>query len=65
VFTPKKVRRIETATVHQRWAPIDPIVNLDFYQICNCGSRLLEDAKDFSGFLKTYIAKWAGTSGGQ
>ena len=41
---------------------IDPVVNLDFYQISSRGSRLSEDAKEFSGFLKTYIANWAGTS---
>jgi LysR family carnitine catabolism transcriptional activator len=41
---------------------IDPVVNLDFYQISNRGSRLSEGAQEFSGFLKTYIANWAGTS---
>jgi hypothetical protein len=41
---------------------IDPIMNLDFYQICDRGSRLSEDAKEFSRFLKIYIADWAGTS---
>jgi hypothetical protein len=44
-------------------ALIDPIVNLDFYQISNRGNRLSEDAKEFSGFLKTYITNWAGASG--
>jgi DNA-binding transcriptional LysR family regulator len=43
-------------------ALIDPIANLDFYQISNRGNRLSEDAKEFSGFLKTYMANWAGTS---
>ena len=43
----------------------DPVVNLDFYQIVNRGSRLSEDAQEFSHFMKTYIANWAGTSGGQ
>lgn len=43
-------------------ALIDPVVNLDFYQISNRGSRLSEGALEFSGFLKTYIANWAGTS---
>ena len=46
-------------------ALIDPVVNLDFYQISNRGSRLSEDAQEFSQFLKTYIANWAGASGGQ
>jgi DNA-binding transcriptional LysR family regulator len=40
---------------------IEPVVNLDFYQISNRGSPMSEDAKEFSGFLKTYIANWAGT----
>jgi LysR family carnitine catabolism transcriptional activator len=43
-------------------ALIDPVVNLDFYQISNRSSRLSEGAQEFSGFLKTYIANWAGTS---
>jgi DNA-binding transcriptional LysR family regulator len=43
-------------------ALIDPVVHLDFYQISNRGSRLSEDAKQFSGFLKTYLANWAGSS---
>jgi DNA-binding transcriptional LysR family regulator len=44
-------------------ALIDPVVNLDFYQISNRGSRLSERAQEFSGFLKTYITNWSGTSG--
>lgn len=43
-------------------ALVDPVVDLDFYQISNRGSRLSEDAKEFSVFLKTYIANWAGAS---
>jgi DNA-binding transcriptional LysR family regulator len=41
---------------------IGPVVNLDFYQISNRGSRLSEEANEFCEFLKTYIASWAGTS---
>jgi DNA-binding transcriptional LysR family regulator len=41
---------------------IDPVVNLDFYQISNRGSSLSEDAKEFSEFLKMYISNWAGNS---
>lgn len=41
---------------------IDPVVNLDFYQITSRGSRLSGEAKEFSSLLKTYIASWAGTS---
>jgi DNA-binding transcriptional LysR family regulator len=44
---------------------VDPVVNLDFYQISNRGSRMSEDAKEFAGFLKTYITNWAGTSSAQ
>jgi LysR family carnitine catabolism transcriptional activator len=41
---------------------IDPVVNLNFYQISSQGSRMSDEAKEFSGFLKLYIANWAGTS---
>jgi LysR family transcriptional regulator, carnitine catabolism transcriptional activator len=41
---------------------IDPIVNLNFNHISNRGSRLSAEAKEFSEFLKMYIASWAGTS---
>jgi DNA-binding transcriptional LysR family regulator len=41
---------------------IDPVVNQDFYQITNRGSRLSDEAKEFSEFLKAYIMGWAGTS---
>jgi hypothetical protein len=34
----------------------------DFYQICNRGSRLSEDAKEFSKTSKMYIASWADSS---
>jgi LysR family transcriptional regulator, carnitine catabolism transcriptional activator len=41
---------------------IDPVLNLDFYQITSRGRRMSEEAQEFSAFLKTYIASWAGTS---
>jgi hypothetical protein len=44
---------------------IDPVVNLNFYQISNRGSRLSDEAKEFSGFLQMYIASWAGASRAQ
>lgn len=44
---------------------IDPVVDLNFYQITNRGSRLSEEAKQFSEFLQMYIASWAGTSRAQ
>lgn len=40
----------------------DPAVNLNFYQISNRGSRLSEEAKQFSEFLQMYITSWAGAS---
>ena len=41
----------------------NPIVNLDFYQIRSRGRKLPTGAEDFTSFLKTYIARWAGRSG--
>jgi DNA-binding transcriptional LysR family regulator len=41
---------------------IDPVVTLNFYQITSRGSRMSDEAKEFSAFLKTYIAGWAGAS---
>jgi LysR family carnitine catabolism transcriptional activator len=43
-------------------ALIDPVVNLDFYQISNRGTPMSDDAKEFSEFLKAYMANWAGAS---
>jgi hypothetical protein len=37
---------------------IDPVVDLNFYQITNRGSRLSEEAKQFSEFLQMYIAEF-------
>jgi hypothetical protein len=42
---------------------IDPVVGLDFSQITNRGSRLSKDANEFSAFLKTHMASWAGDAG--
>jgi len=41
----------------------NPVVNLDFYQISNRGRKLPAGAEDFTSFLKTYIARWAGRAG--
>ena len=41
----------------------NPIVNLDFYQITNRGRKLPVGAEDFTSFLKSYIARWAGRAG--
>lgn len=42
---------------------IDPVVHLEFYQISNRGRKLSAEAKEFSAFLKMYIASWAGKAG--
>ena len=42
---------------------IDPIVNLEFYQISTRAKKLPPGADEFTAFLKTYIARWAGHAG--
>jgi LysR family carnitine catabolism transcriptional activator len=42
---------------------IDPIVNLDFSQISTRARTLPPGADEFSAFLKTYVARWAGHAG--
>jgi LysR family carnitine catabolism transcriptional activator len=42
---------------------INPVVNLDFYQISNRGKQLPPGATDFTSFLQSYIARWAGRAG--
>ena len=42
---------------------IDPVVNLEFYQISNRGKKLPPGAEEFTAFLKAYIARWAGRTG--
>lgn len=42
---------------------IEPIVTLEFYEISHRGRKLPEEAKEFSAFLKRYIAGWAGEAG--
>jgi DNA-binding transcriptional LysR family regulator len=42
---------------------INPVVNLEFYQISNRGKKLPPGADEFTDFLKTYIARWAGRAG--
>jgi hypothetical protein len=42
---------------------INPVANLDFYQISDSGGKQLPPgASDFTSFLQTYIARWAGAS---
>jgi DNA-binding transcriptional LysR family regulator len=40
-----------------------PVVNLDYYQITDRGRKLPVPADDFTSFLKSYIARWAGRAG--
>jgi len=42
---------------------INPIVNLDFYQISDRGKKLPPGAEEFTSFLQSYIARWAGRAG--
>jgi DNA-binding transcriptional LysR family regulator len=42
---------------------INPVVNLDFSWISNRGRKLPPGADDFTSFLKSYIARWAGRPG--
>jgi len=42
---------------------VEPIVTQEFYEITSRGARPPEEAVEFSGFLKKYIASWAGEAG--
>ena len=42
---------------------INPVVHLDFYQIRHGGRKLPPVAEEFTSFLQSYIARWAGRSG--
>jgi len=42
---------------------INPVVNLDFSQIRHAGRKLPPVAEEFTSFLQSYIATWAGRSG--
>lgn len=42
---------------------INPVVNLDFYQISDRGKQLPPGTEDFTSFLQSYIARWAGRAG--
>jgi DNA-binding transcriptional LysR family regulator len=42
---------------------INPVVTAEFHQIRNRGKKLSTVAEDFSSFLQTYIARWAGRAG--
>ena len=42
---------------------INPTVPVEFYQIRNRGRTLSPMAEEFSTFLQSYIARWAGRAG--
>lgn len=42
---------------------INPVVNLDFYQISDRGKQFPPGTVDFTSFLQSYIARWAGRAG--
>lgn len=42
---------------------INPMVTLDFHQIQNRGRKLAPVAQEFTSFLQSYIARWAGRAG--
>ena len=43
---------------------INPVVHLDFSQIRHAGRKLPPVAEEFTSFLQSYSARWAGRSGG-
>jgi DNA-binding transcriptional LysR family regulator len=42
---------------------INPVVNIDFSWISHRGKKLPSGADDFTAFLKSYFARWAGRAG--
>ena len=42
---------------------INPVVEVEFHQVSNRGKKLPLGADEFTAFLKTFIARWAGRSG--
>jgi DNA-binding transcriptional LysR family regulator len=42
---------------------INPVVTVDFHQIQNRGRKLPPGAEEFTSFLQSYIARWAGFAG--
>jgi LysR family transcriptional regulator, carnitine catabolism transcriptional activator len=42
---------------------VNPVVHLDSYQIRHAGRQLPPVAEEFTSFLQSYIARWAGRSG--
>jgi hypothetical protein len=42
---------------------VNPVVHLDSYQIRHAGRELPPVAEEFTVFLQSYIASWAGRAG--
>jgi DNA-binding transcriptional LysR family regulator len=42
---------------------INPVVRFDFHMISRRGKKLPPEADEFTAFLKSYIAGWAGRAG--
>jgi hypothetical protein len=42
---------------------VNPAVNMEFHQISNRGKKLPPEAEEFTSFLKSYVARWAGHAG--
>ena len=42
---------------------INPVARLDFHLISSRGKELPPEAQEFTSFLKSYIATWAGRAG--
>jgi LysR family carnitine catabolism transcriptional activator len=42
---------------------VEPVVTLEFYEVSYRGTKLAQEAGEFSSFLKRYIARWAGETG--
>ena len=42
---------------------VDPVITQEFSEISHRRRKLPEEAAEFSGFLKRYVARWAGGAG--
>ena len=42
---------------------ISPVVRIEFHLISNRAKKLPPGAEEFTSFLKSYIATWAGRAG--
>ena len=58
-FTSRQFRAFLLVAQHR----IKPVVNVDFCRISLRGKRLPPGTEDFTTFLQSYIARWAGRAG--